>query len=49
MRNYRNIRFWTGVIALYLIVFLGVIASTYYGTRLQLGTLVSHNALTQAR
>ncbi len=49
MKNNKKIRFWVGVVAVYLIVFLGVLTSTYYGTRLPLGTLNTHSALTQAR
>ena len=44
-----SVRFWTGVIPVYLIVLLGVITSTYYGTRLQVGTLIQYSSLTQAQ
>jgi hypothetical protein len=44
-----GIRFLTGVVVIYLIVFFGIFTLTYYGTRLPLGTLVQHNVPTQAR
>jgi hypothetical protein len=43
-----NFKFLTGIIAVCLIVILGILTGTYYGTRLPLGTLTSHYTLTQA-
>jgi len=49
MRPRINFKFLTGIIAVYLIVILGILTGTYYGTRLPLGTLTSHYTVTQAR
>jgi hypothetical protein len=42
-------RFLTGVIAVYLIVLLGIIIGTYYGTRPPVGILAQYNTPTQAQ
>lgn len=44
MKNYRNGKSWSGVIAVYLMVLAGVMTGIYYGTRLPLGTLTQYNA-----
>ena len=49
MKFIRNVKFWIGVISVYMIVFSGVITVTYYGTRLPVGTLTQYSSLTQAQ
>jgi len=49
MKIIRNVRFWIGVVSVYLIIFSVFISGMYYFTRIPLETLTQYSAPTQAR